>query len=142
LIPEYKKYDKIRINMYLKNKGKVARFDNFIVDLPSDEIVEAYEKKVKPYKLEIRTNIAGIEDEKIPVQNLIDDIFRLRGTADSVIRYSQRLGNYHVYAEDLQESYVISQAKSRMLARKVNEILDIEKERKKAEIKKHEQKKV
>lgn len=112
-------YYKYRLCMYLKEHERLVKFKYFRVKMPvNQELLDAYEKKARIYKSEIRNAVLELDKIDRNYMEYVVDILE----KGEIIKET-KLGQKHVYVEDIRETYGITASMALMVARRVNEKL-------------------
>jgi len=112
------KFYKYRITMWVNSRNKLVTFPYFYVQFPENkELIEAYEKKVSKYKSEIRRGIIQLEKIEKGYKYYVEDILEKKE-----LIHDTKQGK-RVYWDEIQEYYGLGQVMSKIIARRVNEIL-------------------
>ncbi len=107
--------------MYMKSKQRSVVFTDFITKLPSQELVDDYEAKVRPYKRKIRASIKEMSKEDRDTQWFVQDFL---DNFKNKIEISQKMGKPHVFSEEVKDIYRIPQGKARIITRELNRVVE------------------
>jgi len=114
----YDKYFRSYLRFWDKKNNRAILLKRMTVNLPSQELIEEYEKRVSKYKSKVREMVGGyLDTETLSPEEIIEDI--LKNKQDLIHVYDK--GRKRVFPEEIRHRYGISKDLARIIARKINE---------------------
>ncbi|MCS7231792.1 MAG: zonular occludens toxin domain-containing protein [Elusimicrobiota bacterium] len=114
------KFMKRKLIFYDLTNHRLVRVDKFLVRHPQNlELIEEYEKRAWSYKSEIRKSISELEKIEADYDKIVMEILE---KGELIV---ETKGRKKVYPEDIKAKYNLTMPMAKLVARRVNEKLDL-----------------